>query len=915
MGRNERLLKFIDASGYHYQPIYGHPELSRDAPRGCEDRLKEIVPILQALERETGRPLRILDLGCAQGYFCFSLAAQGALVTGVDSLESHVDLCRELSREHRKLKIRFERADIAEVISKIEPGDYDVVLALSVFHHIAHKLGFAQAKELIATMADKVPACIFELALTGEPEPWAASLPTDERDFLDDVAFSIEIARFPTHLSDIERPLVFASNTFCYLGSRLHRIEHWSMRSHKLIEARSHHGTRRYYEIDGLIAKVFRLVGPAAQSNRVEIEQEAGLLSSPPPGFAPVPRLVSYAIADRQAWLIREKLPGEPLIDRIVEGRPYDANRVIRQVLDHLCTLETAKLYHGDLRVWNVLIDANERVSLIDFGAISRRAEDGIWPHDIFLAFLIFVSDVVTRNVTPNFPQRTPFVSPYNLPAPYRRWAESVWALPREKWSFDVFRRKLKKRDAVSTVDRQVNVPLWIGAVERHLEGQVRAEADLSRRLNDLEAQLANLNGGSDEAHRAQAAQLETLTALLRDAERDRADRLVQIQTLTALVHEANADRDARLSQNQTLTSLLKEAEAGWTASRAQIDALTTALQASEADGRSRLQQIEALSRSLEESERDRAARLDQINTLAESLRESEADRLARGKQIDLLTTALQASDDDRRARLEQIESLTRSLDESHADRAARLDQINTLTESLRESEADRLARGQQIETLSRLLRESMQDRDARFDQIGALTEAVRRSESDRVARGEQIDTLTRLLTESESDRAARAEQIETLTSALHDSERDRRNRAEQIETLTNLLAESESDRAARAEQIATLTNALRDSEVDRAARLDQIHALTAALRQSETDRSEQSGRLENQSLAIESLRTERTALEQKIKALTQRVMELERDCTAQRALVQQLNSQPLVRAGKAISALWRRDRQRPNRG
>jgi len=51
-----------------YQPVFGHPGLSKGSSRRCEDRLALIRKCTKALQDEIGRPLRILDLGCAQGF-------------------------------------------------------------------------------------------------------------------------------------------------------------------------------------------------------------------------------------------------------------------------------------------------------------------------------------------------------------------------------------------------------------------------------------------------------------------------------------------------------------------------------------------------------------------------------------------------------------------------------------------------------------------------------------------------------------------------------------------------------------------------------------------------------------------------------------------------------------------------------
>ena len=51
-----------------YQPVYGHNELSTDTSRTCSDRMEYIGHIYKLLESKLSRPLRVLDLGCAQGF-------------------------------------------------------------------------------------------------------------------------------------------------------------------------------------------------------------------------------------------------------------------------------------------------------------------------------------------------------------------------------------------------------------------------------------------------------------------------------------------------------------------------------------------------------------------------------------------------------------------------------------------------------------------------------------------------------------------------------------------------------------------------------------------------------------------------------------------------------------------------------
>jgi SAM-dependent methyltransferase len=110
-------------------------------------------------------------------------------------------------------------------------------------------------------------------------------------------------------------------------------------------------------------------------------------------------------------------------------------------------------------------------------------------------------------------------------------------------------------------------------------------------------------------------------------AEADRAARLAQVEELTAQLRDSEADRAARLAQVEELTRQLQELQA---ARLEDVRELTAHLRESDADRAARLEQIHELPRLLRESETDRAARLEQIHELSRLLRESETDRAAR---------------------------------------------------------------------------------------------------------------------------------------------------------------------------------------------------------------------------------------------------------------------------------------------
>lgn len=418
-----------------YQPIYAHPELSEGSSRGCEDRLLLIRQCAGLLQATIGRPLRVLDLGCAQGFFSLSLAADGHHVHGVDFLDLNVDVCRALASEHPEYVATFEHAMVEDVIARLEPGDYDFVLGLSVFHHLVHADGIARVSELCRKLSEIAGAAIFEMALREEPLYWAPSLPQDPAELLSGFAFIRLLSRQATHLSSISRPLYFASSRFWYVADSVGPFDAWSGESHAHGRG-THHYSRRYYFGDRVFVKKMTLgMGGRAEINLQEFHNEVEFLSNPPASY-PAPRLVASLNDSSDLFLVREMMEGRLLSELIDSESPYDADHVISELLNQLVILERAGLYHNDVRCWNVLISPEGAATLIDYGAISPEAVDCSWLGDLLLSFLITVKEILERKIVPSNPAREPALDFLSLPARYRNAFIRLFGQGQSQWTF-----------------------------------------------------------------------------------------------------------------------------------------------------------------------------------------------------------------------------------------------------------------------------------------------------------------------------------------------------------------------------------------------------------------------------------------------------------------------------------------------
>lgn len=459
-----------------YQTIYGHPEWAQAASRDCYDRIDTLGAVYDQLAAKLGRPLRVLDLGCAQGFFCLSLAERGATVKGVDFQEQNIAVCRALADENPQLDASFATGRIEEVIDALEPGQYDLAIGLSVFHHIVHLHGVARTQRWLARLAECTEAVILEIALREEPLYWGPSQPAEPRELLRDCAFYHQIARFNTHLSALYRPLYVVSQHWLLLDGQCFAIEEW--RDAPYAEAQgAHHGSRRYYFGKDYFCKVINfnladgsLLEAEDQRNQAELRRECAFLSAPPSGFV-APALLGHGISDSEGWLITERLEGELLRDRLMRQASVDAARILGDLLEQLTILEQAGLYHDDLRSWNVLINSEGELRLIDYGSIGAEKADCVWPYDLFQSLFIFVNELFHPPATKITLLRPFALSPFNVPEPYRRWLFAVWREPVQTLTFARLQALYLQREQLPACEGQeTGLERWIAAMESGLQ-------------------------------------------------------------------------------------------------------------------------------------------------------------------------------------------------------------------------------------------------------------------------------------------------------------------------------------------------------------------------------------------------------------------------------------------------------------
>ena len=96
----------------------------------AENRLR-IPWIISIIERELGKKVKALDVGCGAGFLCNSLAQQGHQTVGIDLSEESLKIAEKLDPTKTSL---FQKASAYDLPFPNE--SFDVVCAMDVLEHV-----------------------------------------------------------------------------------------------------------------------------------------------------------------------------------------------------------------------------------------------------------------------------------------------------------------------------------------------------------------------------------------------------------------------------------------------------------------------------------------------------------------------------------------------------------------------------------------------------------------------------------------------------------------------------------------------------------------------------------------------------------------------------------------------------------
>lgn len=127
---------------------------------------------------------RVLDLGCSGGFFSFSLAEKARSVLAIDADAEVIEVNNRARDRVGYTNVEFLCARITPELMASLP-EYDVVLFLSVFHHLAassetyewtRRSGEREALAVIEAIRARADTFVFETGRSDEGFPWCQRL-------------------------------------------------------------------------------------------------------------------------------------------------------------------------------------------------------------------------------------------------------------------------------------------------------------------------------------------------------------------------------------------------------------------------------------------------------------------------------------------------------------------------------------------------------------------------------------------------------------------------------------------------------------------------------------------------------------------------------------------------------------------
>lgn len=311
-------------------------------------------------------------------------------MTGVDLRQENVNLCNLLASENPDYNIKFVQAKIEDFVDTIQDGEYDLVLMLSILHNMSKYLGIKFVQDMVSILSKKIPNGIFEFALESVH---AKYIPKDYRDFLPGFSFIRTLSYSDSRdVGGVKRPLCFASSRYAYFEKLgMLKIDDITYNVHSYLDKKD----VMHFHCGDKFVKCFNVKN---QDLLLKSQQEVQFLKDLG-GQRGLPQLyavnVEQDITGLRIFIVRDRVQGIPLSDKIASRTPINRWDVVKQTLQWLVFFEQHNYYHGDCGTNNFIYSDDGKIYPIDYEEIRHERIVLAWPHNVIMLFFIFMNSVL----------------------------------------------------------------------------------------------------------------------------------------------------------------------------------------------------------------------------------------------------------------------------------------------------------------------------------------------------------------------------------------------------------------------------------------------------------------------------------------------------------------------------------------
>lgn len=468
--------KHPDGKRTLYHPVYKHPEFGAAVSHfDSEERLPILIDLIKSYMKDTEKQIvKILDIGCGEGYFEFRLQEEfedRIQLTGVDSNKGSIELAHAINNEnHWDIEFKLSH-QMNQLIESIRPDEYDIVLLFNVLHWTSlQEGGWQNTRKWVEDLSLKVPVLLLELAGYDTAHP--NRVPGDYKKYFQNIKFFIKLTEFKHFSSHEMRPFIVASNHYFYIQKRFWKIDQYRPSFHKM--------RRAFLSKDHLMKIVYKNMtdltnwGEMPAENAVkEMKRELENISL---NMSFTPTCIYFEeTSDYFCMLLKLKHVGVSYItfDHIENN--------ILNILENLIEAESHGLYHYDLTKTNIMEDKTHHAFMIDCGAFTQKnilsggnqiavfanPHTNLNSYDAFMSLIwelltrkedCFATQLLEGTVVPT----VFFDENAHIPNNYKNFFKSFYALARDAISFSKIRELFVRYV-------QQNTPLTLSETEQKI--------------------------------------------------------------------------------------------------------------------------------------------------------------------------------------------------------------------------------------------------------------------------------------------------------------------------------------------------------------------------------------------------------------------------------------------------------------